>query len=122
MSSGEVRYLPVEAQCTVGVVSNIEHHLRQLGSAGAARHLGRRPRVRATTMNPVDHPMGGGEGRSKTKVSTSPTGKITKGVFTVRKDKNRMIIKPRETTNKRRMQPALGPPGGRKNIAQPEIH
>lgn len=63
MPSTEVRKVPQTCWASIGAVSNSEHHLVNLGKAGRARHLGRRPKVRGTAMNPVDHPHGGGEGR-----------------------------------------------------------
>ena len=63
MPSSEIRKVPANAWASVGEVSNPEHRLRNLGKAGRSRHLGVRPTVRGTAMNPVDHPHGGGEGR-----------------------------------------------------------
>jgi len=65
MPSGEQRYLHADCRATVGVVGNVDHHNRSLGKAGRNRWLGRRPRVRGMVMNPVDHPNGGGQGKSK---------------------------------------------------------
>lgn len=65
LPSSEVRKVHESCFATVGEASNQEHKLRELGKAGKARHLGRRPTVRGTAMNPVDHPMGGGEARSR---------------------------------------------------------
>ena len=64
MPSGEVRKVPVDCFASVGSVSNSVHHLKVIGKAGRSRWLGKRPTVRGTAMNPVDHPHGGGEGRA----------------------------------------------------------
>jgi len=86
--SGEKRFVPLDSLCTVGAVSNPLHKIRKLGKAGRKRHLGRRPHVRGVAMNPVDHPMGGGEGRSSGgRPSCSPTGVIAKGFKTRKKNK-----------------------------------
>ncbi len=83
MKSGEVRKVPVSCRACIGAVGNSEHFLRKLGKAGANAHRGRRPTVRGMTMNPVDHPMGGGEGRSKSnKIPRSPWGTPAKGYRT----------------------------------------
>jgi large subunit ribosomal protein L2 len=80
MRSGEQRRVPVECRATVGEVGNNEHALRSLGKAGATRWRGRRPTVRGVAMNPVDHPHGGGEGRtSGGRHPVSPWGVPTKG-------------------------------------------
>jgi len=83
LRSGEMRKVPVECRATVGEVSNSEHNLRKLGKAGAKRWLGIRPTVRGVVMNPVDHPHGGGEGRtSGGRHPVSPWGTPTKGYKT----------------------------------------
>lgn len=64
LPSGEVRYIRVECKATIGVVSNLDHENVQIGKAGKTRHLGIRPTVRGSVMNPCDHPHGGGEGKS----------------------------------------------------------
>ncbi len=64
MPSGETRMILQACKATIGMVSNIEHNLEVSGKAGRSRWLGRRPRTRGVVMNPVDHPMGGGEGRA----------------------------------------------------------
>lgn len=64
MPSGEMRQVRVECRATIGQVGNVDHQHRCIGKAGIKRHMGRRPRVRGTAMNPVAHPLGGGEGRS----------------------------------------------------------
>jgi large subunit ribosomal protein L2 len=80
LSSGETRKVRIECRATIGEVGNEEHSLAKLGSAGATRRRGRRPHVRGVAMNPVDHPMGGGEGRtSGGGHPVSPTGKLAKG-------------------------------------------
>jgi large subunit ribosomal protein L2 len=80
LRSGEVRKVPIDCRATIGQVGNAEHGLRSLGKAGAARWRGRRPTVRGVAMNPVDHPHGGGEGRtSGGRHPVSPWGVPTKG-------------------------------------------
>jgi large subunit ribosomal protein L2 len=80
LRSGEMRRVPIECRATLGEVGNAEHGLRSLGKAGAARWRGRRPTVRGVAMNPVDHPHGGGEGRSSGgRHPVSPWGVPTKG-------------------------------------------
>ncbi|HKJ21536.1 MAG TPA: 50S ribosomal protein L2 [Gammaproteobacteria bacterium] len=80
MRSGEMRRILTECRATVGEVSNSAHGLRKLGKAGAARWRGRRPTVRGVAMNPVDHPHGGGEGRTAGgRHPVSPWGMPTKG-------------------------------------------
>ena len=80
LRSGEVRKVHVDCRATVGEVSNSEHSLRKLGKAGAKRWRGVRPTVRGVAMNPVDHPHGGGEGRtSGGRHPVSPWGVPTKG-------------------------------------------
>ena len=64
MPSGEMRLVPVQARATIGQVGNLDHQNQTLGKAGRTRHLGRRPTVRGSVMNPRDHPHGGGEGRA----------------------------------------------------------
>jgi len=80
LRSGEQRRVPAECRATIGEVGNSEHSLRSLGKAGATRWRGRRPTVRGVAMNPVDHPHGGGEGRtSGGRHPVSPWGVPTKG-------------------------------------------
>ena len=87
LRSGEVRKVPSDCRATIGEVGNAEHMLRSLGKAGATRWRGVRPTVRGVAMNPVDHPHGGGEGRtSGGRHPVSPWGKPTKGAKT-RKNK-----------------------------------
>ncbi len=87
LRSSEMRKVPVSCVATIGEVGNSEHGLRSLGKAGAARWAGRRPTVRGVAMNPVDHPHGGGEGRtSGGRHPVSPWGVPTKG-YKTRKNK-----------------------------------
>ena len=97
LRSGEMRKVLAECRATLGEVSNGEHSLRQLGKAGAARWRGVRPTVRGVVMNPVDHPHGGGEGRtSGGRHPVSPWGMPTKG-YKTRKNKrtDKMIVRRR---------------------------
>ena len=89
LPSGEMRRILLNCRATVGQLSNPDHKNESLGKAGAKRHLGRRPHVRGVAMNPVDHPHGGGEGRSPIGMPgpKSPTGKPTLGYKTRRKNK-----------------------------------
>ncbi len=82
LRSGEMRKIHVECRATFGEVCNSEHNLRVLGKAGASRWRGVRPTVRGMAMNPVDHPMGGGEGRNKGCHPVSPWGQKAKGYKT----------------------------------------
>jgi large subunit ribosomal protein L2 len=87
LRSGEMRKVLADCRATIGEVSNSEHSLRKLGKAGAARWRGVRPTVRGVAMNPVDHPHGGGEGRtSGGRHPVSPWGTPTKG-YKTRKNK-----------------------------------
>ena len=97
LRSGEVRKVHVECRATVGEVGNNEHSLRKLGKAGAARWRGIRPTVRGVAMNPVDHPHGGGEGRtSGGRHPVSPWGTPTKGYRTrMNKRTDGMIVRRR---------------------------
>lgn len=97
LPSGEVRKVHIECRATVGQVSNAVHQNISLGKAGRKRWLGRRPHNRGVTMNPVDHPMGGGEGRtSGGRHPCSPWGKMTKGLKTRNnKRTDSMIVKDR---------------------------
>ena len=97
LRSGEMRKVLVNCRACIGEVSNAENNLRSLGKAGANRWRGRRPTVRGVAMNPVDHPHGGGEGKtSGGRHPVSPTGVPAKG-FKTRKNKrtNKMIIRRR---------------------------
>lgn len=99
LPSGEFRLVSVECRATVGSVGNITHELVTLGKAGRKRHLGIRPHVRGSAMNPVDHPHGGGEGRTPIGRPSpmSPWGKKTLGLKTRQKSKksDRYIIRRR---------------------------
>jgi large subunit ribosomal protein L2 len=97
LRSGEMRKVPLDCRATVGEVGNSEHSLRSLGKAGATRWRGFRPTVRGVAMNPVDHPHGGGEGRtSGGRHPVSPWGQPTKGAKTrSNKRTNNMIVKRR---------------------------
>ncbi|MBD3619375.1 MAG: 50S ribosomal protein L2 [Chromatiales bacterium] len=97
LRSGEMRKVPVECRATVGEVGNSEHNLRKLGKAGAKRWRGVRPTVRGVAMNPVDHPHGGGEGRtSGGRHPVSPWGMPTKGHKTrSNKRTDKMIVRRR---------------------------
>jgi large subunit ribosomal protein L2 len=79
MPSGETRMILQECKATIGIVSNPDHNLETSGKAGRSRWLGRRPRVRGVVMNPVDHPMGGGEGRASGGHPRSRKGLYAKG-------------------------------------------
>ncbi len=99
LRSGEVRLIHQECFATIGQVSNSEHSLIKLGKAGKSRYLGRRPTVRGVAMNPVDHPHGGGEGKtSGGRHPVTPWGKPTKGGRT-RKNKrtDRYIVSKRKS-------------------------
>ena len=96
LPSGEVRLINEKCRATFGVVSNPENTLRREGKAGRMRWKGFRPTVRGTAMNPVDHPHGGGEGKSKGNTPQTPWGMFTKGFRTRSKKKtNKWIIKDR---------------------------
>ena len=87
MPSGEVRLIHGNCRATIGQVGNLEHSGISLGKAGKKRYLGKRPHVRGVVQNPVDHPMGGGEGRtSGGGQAKSPWGQLAKG-FRTRKPK-----------------------------------
>jgi len=98
LPSGESRMVLVTCRATVGIVGNTEHNLERSGKAGRSRWLGRRPRVRGVAMNPVDHPMGGGEGRSSGGHPRSRKGLLAKGFKTRAKKKasNRYIVEKRK--------------------------
>lgn len=89
MPSGEFRLVSIECKATIGQVGNISHELITLGKAGKSRYLGRRPHVRGSAMNPVDHPHGGGEGRTPIGRPTpvTPWGKPALGLKTRKKNK-----------------------------------
>ena len=97
LPSGEVRKVSMKARATVGQVGNTDHENVRIGKAGRSRHMGIRPSVRGVVMNPVDHPHGGGEGRSPVGMPApmSPWGKKTQGVKTRkhRKYSDKLIVK-----------------------------
>ncbi len=101
LPSGEIRKLRVECRATIGVVGNSDHENVVLGKAGRSRWLGIRPQTRGMAMNPVDHPMGGGEGKSKSgggrKHPMSPWGQLAKGLKTRNKKKasQKLIVRGR---------------------------
>ena len=97
MPSTEMRLVPLACMATVGQVSNIDHENLKLGKAGRARHMGKRPEVRGSAMNPVDHPHGGGEGKAPTGMPPkTPWGKSAMGLRTRRnKLTQRLIVRSR---------------------------
>lgn len=97
LPSGEVRMVPLDCKATIGQLGNAEHENISLGKAGRKRWLGKRPHTRGVAMNPVDHPLGGGEGKSSGgRHPCTPWGKPTKGYKTRKpKDSDRYIIKRR---------------------------
>lgn len=100
LPSGEVRRVSSKCRATIGQVGNSDHMNVRLGKAGRARWLGRRPHVRGTAMNPIDHPHGGGEGRTKGgRHPVSPQGKSAKGGATrqKRKPSNSSIVRRRKS-------------------------
>ena len=98
LPSGETRMVLITCVATIGSVSNSEHNLERSGKAGRSRWLGRRPRTRPVVMNPVDHPMGGGEGRASGGHPRSKNGIPAKGYRTrsKTKDSNRYIVERRK--------------------------
>ncbi|GLR19320.1 50S ribosomal protein L2 [Portibacter lacus] len=101
LPSGEVRRILITCKATIGTTSNPDHSLQVLGKAGRKRWLGRRPRVRGVAMNPVDHPMGGGEGKSSGGHPRSRTGIMAKGQKTrnPKKASSKLIITKRKKKN-----------------------
>lgn len=100
MQSGEIRLFPLDSMATIGSVSNLDNKNITIGKAGRSRWLGIRPTVRGVVMNPVDHPHGGGEGKtSGGRHPVSPTGKSAKGKITRKRSKpsNRLIVKSRRS-------------------------
>lgn len=97
MPSSEMRLVPLACMATVGQVSNIDHENLKIGKAGRARHMGKRPEVRGSAMNPVDHPHGGGEGKAPTGMPPkTPWGKSAMGLRTRRnKLTQRLIVRSR---------------------------
>lgn len=100
MPSGEIRKIHAECFATLGQVSNLDHNLIVIGKAGRSRHMGIRPTVRGSAMNPVDHPYGGGEGRAQRGTRRPKTlwGKVTGGRKTrnKRKKSNKLILQRRK--------------------------
>jgi large subunit ribosomal protein L2 len=97
LPSGEIRLFLQDCMATVGQVGNVDHENINLGKAGRSRWLGKRPHVRGTAMNPVDHPHGGGEGRTKGRHPVSPWGWPTKGYRTRKKKvSDKWIVKRRK--------------------------
>ena len=100
LKSKEQRLIPLGCYATIGVVSNEDHKTISLGKAGRSRWLNKRSSVRGVAMNPVDHPHGGGEGKtSGGRPSVTPWGKPTKGQPTS-KSKNKLILEPRKNRKK----------------------
>lgn len=99
LPSGEMRYVSIECKATIGQVGNVEHANETIGKAGRKRHMGIRPTVRGSVMNPNDHPHGGGEGRAPVgrKSPVTPWGKPTLGYKTrnKHKDSNKYIVRRR---------------------------
>ena len=103
LPSGEVRRILLTCKATIGTTSNPDHGLQVLGKAGRKRWLGRRPRVRGVAMNPVDHPMGGGEGKASGGHPQSRTGVMAKGQKTrnTKKHSSKLIISKRKSKTKK---------------------
>jgi large subunit ribosomal protein L2 len=103
LPSGEMRMVPIKCRATIGTVGNVEHGLVKIGKAGRKRHMGIRPTVRGSVMNPNDHPHGGGEGRAPIGRSgpRTPWGKPALGLKTRKKNKhsNKMIVRRRDGKN-----------------------
>lgn len=100
LPSGEMRMIPVACRATIGQIGNLDHQNVKIGKAGRNRHRGRRPHVRGKAMNPVAHPLGGGEGRANGgRHPCSPTGVLAKGGKTrnPRKQSNKRIIRRRKS-------------------------
>lgn len=98
MPSGELRKVRSDCKATIGELSNSEHEIISIGKAGRKRHMGVRPTVRGTVMNPVDHPHGGGEGKAKGHLPTTPWGVPTIGYKTRKKKKlsDKLIVRRRK--------------------------
>ena len=100
LPSGEMRMVPLNARATIGVIGNGDHNLINIGKAGRKRHMGIRPTVRGSVMNPNDHPHGGGEGRSPIgrPGPCTPWGKPALGLKTRKKNKksNKLIVRRRD--------------------------
>jgi large subunit ribosomal protein L2 len=102
MPSGEIRKILITCKATIGTVSNSDHALERSGKAGRSRWLGRRPRVRGVVMNPVDHPMGGGEGKSSGGHPRSRKGLLSKGYRTRKVKASDKYILERRKNKKRK--------------------
>ncbi len=105
LPSGEIRRVPIECRATIGQVGNLEHSSIVIGKAGRKRWLGIRPTVRGSAMNPVAHPLGGGEGRAGAgRPPCSPTGKLSKGGKTrsPKARSNVLIIRKRKKKSRRK--------------------
>jgi len=101
LRSGEIRYVHIDCRATIGEASNSENNLKKLGKAGAKRWRGFRPTVRGVAMNPIDHPHGGGEGRTGTKRHpVSPWGQLTKGFKTRSNKKTDYLIIKRKSKSR----------------------
>ncbi|MCR4923389.1 MAG: 50S ribosomal protein L2 [Lachnospiraceae bacterium] len=100
LPSGEMRMVPIEARASIGIIGNGDHNLINIGKAGRKRHMGIRPTVRGSVMNPNDHPHGGGEGRTSIgrPGPCTPWGKPALGLKTRKKNKqsNKMIVRRRD--------------------------
>ena len=100
LPSGEMRMVPIICRATIGTVGNVEHSLIKIGKAGRKRHMGIRPTVRGSVMNPNDHPHGGGEGKAPVGRSgpMTPWGKPALGLKTIKKNKasNKLIVRRRD--------------------------
>ena len=107
LPSGELRKVHCLCKGTIGQVGNVDHENQKVGKAGRTRWMGRRPKVRGTAMNPIDHPHGGGEGRAKGRHPVTPWGKPTKGYKTRsrRKASDNLIVKRRSSVGFARRQP-----------------
>ncbi len=93
MPSGELRKIIINCRATIGQIGNVEHNHITVGKAGRSRWMGKRPHVRGTVMNPVDHPHGGGEGKTKGgRIPVTPWGKPTKGYKTRNNKKTQKFI------------------------------
>ncbi len=101
LPSGEVRYVRVNCRATIGTVSNLTHEIVNIGKAGRKRHMGIRPTVRGSVMNPNDHPHGGGEGKSPVGHASprTPWGKPALGYKTrkTKKYSDKFIVKKRNS-------------------------
>lgn len=103
LPSTEMRRVPIDCRATVGAVGNAEADLVKIGKAGRNRHRGVRPQTRGVAMNPVDHPLGGGEGKSSGgRPATSPWGKPEGRTRKKNKQSNNMIVRRRRTRHSRR--------------------